>query len=68
MKDEGALKMLFSDTSDLSVRCVVPFFLPVGRFRFSGRDGSQSVGHAGKHKSCPSSAMSSGRLLDRVAR
>jgi hypothetical protein len=50
--------------SDVSL----PLFTP-GSVPLSGRAGGQGIGHAGKNMSCPSSAMSSGRLfLDRVAR
>jgi len=50
--------------SDVSL----PLFTP-GPVPLSGRAGCQGIGHAGKNMSCPSSAMSSGRLfLDRVAR
>jgi hypothetical protein len=60
MKDEGALKMRFFRhvgiyRSDVSLHLFTP-----GPFPLSGRDGSQGIGHAGKHMPCPSSAMSSG--------
>jgi hypothetical protein len=63
MKDEGALKMRFLRhdgiyRSDVSLHLFTPGACPAFR---SGR--CQGIGQAGKHMSCPSSAMSSGWLF-----
>ncbi len=63
MKKEGALKMRFRRhagiyRSDVSFLPFTPGACPAFR---SGR--CQGIGQAGKHMSCPSSAMSSGWLF-----
>ena len=63
MKSEGALRMRFM-RHDRIYRSDVSFLLftlgACPAFR-SGR--CQGIGHAGKNMTCPSSAMSSGRLF-----
>ena len=63
MKSEGALGMRFKRhhgiyRSDVSFLLFTPGACPAFR---SGR--CQGIGHAGKNMTCPSSAMSSGRLF-----
>ena len=62
MKNEGALGSVFKACRNLSVRCVVTSGYPRARPAFRP-GGCRGIGHAGKNMSCPSSAMSSGRLF-----
>ena len=55
---EAFLRHIGIYRSDVSSHLFTPGSSPL-----SGRVGGRGIGHAGKNMSCPSSAMSSGRLF-----
>jgi hypothetical protein len=61
-KCEGALGKRFQGMAESIGPMYRHIFLPPGPSRFPS-GGSRGIGHAGKNMSCPSSAMSSGRLF-----